>query len=92
VKRDCTSSGEQLPLVCLTVGLAYYLYQIGILLRKKFSKAVIDLIPRPGARFMAGLYMGFAGVTLLPLLRPPVTDIAAVIFMVPFLLGFLRDW
>lgn len=82
----------QLPLSCITAGLAYYLFQIGIQIRKKLSKVVIDLKPRPEARFMAGLYMGFVGLSLFPILRPPVTDIAAVIFLVPFLLGFLQDW
>jgi len=56
------------------------------------SKPLNELIPYPGARLMAGFQMGFIGVVLLPVLKPPVTYIAAVIFMVPFLLGFLRDW
>ncbi len=82
----------QLPIFYLFVGLAYYLFQIGIWFRGKFSKPVIDLNPRPGARLMAGFQMGFVGVILFPILKPPVTTIAAFIFMIPFLLGFLRDW
>lgn len=83
---------EQLPIFYLSVGLAYYLFQIGIWFREKISKPVIDLKPRPGARLMAGFQMGFIGVILFPILKPPVTTIAASIFMIPFLLGFLRDW
>jgi len=82
----------QLPIFYLFVGIAYYLFQIGIWFREKISKPVIDLNPRPGARLMAGFQMGFVGVILFPILKPPVTTIAASIFMTPFLLGFLRDW
>jgi CDP-diacylglycerol--glycerol-3-phosphate 3-phosphatidyltransferase len=41
---------------------------------------------------MAGLQMGFVGFALCPILRPPITTLAAFVFMIPFLLGFLRDW
>ena len=82
----------QLPIFYLFVGIAYYLFQIGIWFRGKISKPVIDLNPRPGARLMAGFQMGFVGVVLLPILKPPVTTISASIFMIPFLIGFLRDW
>ena len=77
----------QLPIFYLSVGAAYYLFQIGIWYRGKYSKPLIDLKPHPQARLMAGLQMGFVSLTLFPVLRPPITTVAAVVFMIPFLLG-----
>jgi CDP-diacylglycerol--glycerol-3-phosphate 3-phosphatidyltransferase len=82
----------QLPIFYLSVGGAYYLFQIGIWYRGKYFKPLIDLKPHPHARLMAGLQMGFVSFTLFPVLRPPITTVAALVFMIPFLLGFLRDW
>jgi CDP-diacylglycerol--glycerol-3-phosphate 3-phosphatidyltransferase len=53
---------------------------------------VFDLKPHPAARIIAGCQMGLVGIALLPVLSPPVTTIAAYIFMIPLLAGFLRDW
>ena len=36
--------------------------------------------------------MGFLAVVLLPLFSPPGTHIAAALFALPLLAGFLRDW
>jgi CDP-diacylglycerol--glycerol-3-phosphate 3-phosphatidyltransferase len=82
----------QLPIFYLSVGAAYYLFQIGIWYREKYSKPLIVLKPHPQARLMAGFQMGFVSFTLFPVLRPPITTVAAFVFMIPFLLGFLRDW
>ncbi len=82
----------QLPMFYAAVGVAYYCFIFGIWLRKKYGKPVVELKPRPGARILAGFQMGFVGVALLPVFSPPVTTIAAVIFMTPFLVGFARDW
>ena len=82
----------QLPIAYLAVSAAYYVFIGGIWLRKKFSKPVIELKPRPSARLIAGFQMGFVGIALLPLFAPPATTIAAYIFMVPLLAGFLKDW
>ena len=82
----------QLPLAYLTVSAAYYVFIIGIRLRKKYSKLVVELEPRSSARIVAGFQMGLVGAALLPLFSPPVTTIAAYIFMVPLLAGFVKDW
>jgi CDP-diacylglycerol--glycerol-3-phosphate 3-phosphatidyltransferase len=82
----------QLPIAYLSVSVAYYLFVIAIRLRKKYSMPVFDLKPYPAARIIAGCQMGLVGIVLLPVLSPPVTTIAAYIFMIPLLAGFLRDW
>jgi CDP-diacylglycerol--glycerol-3-phosphate 3-phosphatidyltransferase len=82
----------QLPLYYISVGSAYFVVQMGIWFRATKAKPLIELKPYPQARLMAGLQMGFVSVTLFPILKPPITTLAAIVFMIPFLLGFLRDW
>ena len=82
----------QLPMAYLSVGAAYYLFIIGIRLRKKYSKPVFELKPRRSARVIAGFQMGFVGIALLPVISPPITRAAAYLFMIPLLAGFVRDW
>ncbi|MGW8187771.1 MAG: CDP-alcohol phosphatidyltransferase family protein, partial [Desulfobacterales bacterium] len=83
---------NQLPLFYLAAALAYYVFSAGIRLRRRTGRLVIPLKPRPAARLVAGLNMGFLATALLPIYRPPATTIVAMVFMVPFLAGFLRDW
>ena len=82
----------QLPIYYVAVGAAYYVFIFGIWLRKKSGRPLVELQPYPEARMLAGFQMGFIGVALLPVFSPPVTTIAALIFMTPFLIGFVRDW
>ena len=82
----------QLPVFYLSVGAAYYLFVFGIWLRKKYSKPVFEIKPRRSARFVAGIQMGFVGSALLPVISPPITTVAAYIFMTPLLVGFAKDW
>lgn len=82
----------QLPIAYLSVSAAYYLFVIGIRLRRMYSKPVFELTPRPVARVIAGFQMGFVGIALLPVFSPPTTIFTAYIFMVPLLAGFLKDW
>ena len=82
----------QLPIAYLAVSAAYFVFIGGIWLRKKYSKPVVELKPRPSARLIAGFQMGFVGTALLPLFSPPATTIAAYMFMVPLLAGFVKDW
>lgn len=83
---------DQLPAVYLSVGFAYYVYMAGIGLRKKFSMPVVEPGPWRGARIIAGSQMGFVGIALLPVMKPPATTLTAYIMMIPLLAGFVRDW
>jgi CDP-diacylglycerol--glycerol-3-phosphate 3-phosphatidyltransferase len=82
----------RLPTIYLLVGLAYYVFIFGIRLRQKRALPLVTLQPRPYARIIAGFQMGLVGVALLPIFEPGFTFVAAYIFMVPLLAGFLRDW
>jgi CDP-diacylglycerol--glycerol-3-phosphate 3-phosphatidyltransferase len=83
---------DQLPGAYLSVGAAYYLLVFGIWLRKKYSKPVYKIKPRRSARIIAGFQMGLVGFALLPVISPPITTVAAYIFMIPLLAGFAKDW
>jgi CDP-diacylglycerol--glycerol-3-phosphate 3-phosphatidyltransferase len=82
----------QLPAFYLAVGAAYYVSALGRYLRLRRGLPTAPLQPRPRARFIAGLNMGFAGSALLPVFHPPTVQIAAAVFALPLLAGFVRDW
>ncbi|MEJ2285623.1 MAG: hypothetical protein P8X85_18765, partial [Desulfobacterales bacterium] len=50
------------------------------------------LAPHPAKRMIAGFQMGLVALALLPVFSRPVMTIAALIFMIPLLAGFVRDW
>ncbi len=82
----------QVPAWYLLVGLARYLFMGGIWLRKNLGKPVYPLAENSARRPFAGAQMGFAAVALFPVFSPPGTYLAAALFAVPFLVGFLLDW
>ncbi len=82
----------RLPVVYLLVGLAYYPFIFGSWWRQQRGLPQIDLPPRPYGRIVAGMQMGLVGLALLPLLQPLFTHLAAHLFMIPLLVGFVRDW
>ena len=82
----------QLPIWYISIAFARYIFIGGIWLRKKFGKANYNLPPSTWRRLSAGLQMGFLAVILLPIFTPPGTYIAAYLFGVPFIVGFLFDW
>lgn len=80
------------PLPYLLVGLARYLFLAGMNLRERRGLTNYPMPPSMVRRALAGTQMGFIGAALLPVFPTPVTRAAAVIFMLPLLAGFLRDW
>lgn len=82
----------QVPAWYLLVGLARILFVAGIWLRQRLGKPVYDLAPSASRRPVAGVQMGFLAVMLWPLFSPPGTHLAASLFALPFLTGFVRDW
>jgi CDP-diacylglycerol--glycerol-3-phosphate 3-phosphatidyltransferase len=82
----------RLPIFYIAVSSAYYLFQFGTWYRKKNGRPVIQLAPHPAKRMIAGFQMGLVALALLPVFSRPVMTIAALIFMIPLLAGFVRDW
>lgn len=82
----------KVPLWYVSVGLAYYLFHLGIWVRKMLGKPIHPLPSSTYRRIMASLQMVFIAVILFPIFSSPTTAIAAGIFMIPVMTGFLRDW
>jgi CDP-diacylglycerol--glycerol-3-phosphate 3-phosphatidyltransferase len=82
----------QIPLIYIFVGLARYLFLAGIFIRNKYGLIINPLSASPFRRGLAGAQMGFLVTVLFPVFKPPVTQIAALFFMTPFLISFFIDW
>jgi CDP-diacylglycerol--glycerol-3-phosphate 3-phosphatidyltransferase len=83
---------KRLPPAFLLVGLSYYLFQLGLAYRRFRGKILRSLADRPFGRAMAGIHMGFVGLALIPALSATLLKHAAMLFMLPLLLGFVWDW
>ena len=83
---------DRVPAFYLAVGMVYYLFIAGLHLRRRWNLHLVELQPRPYARITAGFQMGFLVVVLVPIFSPLFCAIAALLFMLPLLIGFGRDW
>ena len=83
---------NQLPWWYLFLGLSRYLFLLGIWWRRRQGKSVHDLPPSTHRRIVAGFQMGFSSVMLWPLVYPPATTLAGVVFAITFTASFVRDW
>jgi CDP-diacylglycerol--glycerol-3-phosphate 3-phosphatidyltransferase len=76
----------------LPFGGARYLYLLGLRIRKWMDLPVFDLTESRSRRPIAGLTMGFMSAMLWPIVRAPASNLAGLIFLLPFGASFLRDW
>jgi CDP-diacylglycerol--glycerol-3-phosphate 3-phosphatidyltransferase len=82
----------KLPLAYVAIGLARYVFVLGIDLRVRAGKSVRELDPSRLRRLLAGFQMGFLAVALWPQIPESVTRAAAIPFGAATLAIFLRDW
>jgi CDP-diacylglycerol--glycerol-3-phosphate 3-phosphatidyltransferase len=83
----------QLPAWYLLVGLASYLYRLGLWWRRQHQRPIFDLPPSRQRRMLAGFQMGFISVLLWPLNYPATAAaLAGVAIAVPIVASFWRDW
>ena len=83
---------HQLPWWYLFLGLARYLFILGIWWRTRQGQPVYDLPPSAARRIIAGFQMGFSTAMLWPIVYPPGTILAGIVFAIPFVASFSRDW
>ena len=76
----------------LPIGLARYAFVFGMWALRRAGKPLHELPPSMSRRPVAGLTTGFLSVMLWPIVRPPASTLAGVLFLMPFLASFLRDW
>lgn len=81
-----------LPPWFLPIGLARYAFRLGIWIRERNGMPVHPLTESQSRRPIAGLTMGFTSAMLWPIVSPPGTTMAGVLFLVPFSASFTRDW
>jgi CDP-diacylglycerol---glycerol-3-phosphate 3-phosphatidyltransferase len=81
-----------LPIWYLMVPVARYFFLVGISYRKRRGLPVYSLNPSLRRKAFAGLQMGFLSAMLWPIFTPPGTTLAAFVFALPFLIGFVIDW
>ena len=82
----------QIPFYYFSVSIGYYFIQFVRRMRERRGRPLYPIHPRPSAKWFAGAQMVFVGVALLPLFSPPATSVSAIVFMLPELYEFLRDY
>ncbi len=80
------------PVWYLLVGLARYLFLLGMWVRNRIGLVNYPMPPSMTRRALAGMQMGFIAVVLLPIYSPPVTQGAATLLTFPLMGSFIRDW
>jgi len=74
------------------IGLARYLFVVGVEIRKRRRQPVRDLDPSRLRRFLAGSQMAFLAIALWPQVPEAFSQAAAYPFGAMTLAMFLRDW
>ena len=82
----------QLPWWYLLIGLARYLFLIGLWLRKKRNLPNHDIPHSWHRRIFAGFQMSFMSVVLWPIIPAWGATIAGTLFALATSASFLRDW
>lgn len=82
----------QLPVQYLAVGAARYAFAVGLWIRRRRDLPVRPLPASWVRRVLAAVQMVVVSAALLFIVRPPLSTAIATLAMVPFLVGFLRDW
>ncbi|MCB0065369.1 MAG: CDP-alcohol phosphatidyltransferase family protein [Caldilineaceae bacterium] len=81
-----------LPVWYLLLAVSRQLFVMGLWLRRRAGLPNRDLPPSDNRRVIAGFQTGFLCVVFWPLLTPAVTQWAAVLFAIPLIYSFGRDW
>lgn len=80
------------PLLFLLVGCALYIFNTGKWYRRYHDRPVYELPQSQLRRVLGATIMALIFISLLPIVPTEYTRIAALVFMIPFLLNFTRDW
>ncbi len=82
----------QLPLWYLPLGLARYIFLLGLWWRRQRSRPLHDMTDSVHRRIFAGFQMGFMSAVLWPIVPPVGATIAGTLFATATAVSFLRDW
>ncbi|MBX3010928.1 MAG: CDP-alcohol phosphatidyltransferase family protein [Caldilineaceae bacterium] len=81
-----------LPVWYLLLAVSRQLFVLGLWLRKWAGKPNRDLPPSDNRRVVAAYQTGFISVMLWPVFAPPLSTLASVLFALPLIYSFGRDW
>ncbi len=82
----------RLPVWYLPLAVSRQLFVFGIWWRQRRGLPVYVWPPSDNRRLIAGFQTGFLSVILWPIFGPPATTLAAVLFALPLIFSFGRDW
>lgn len=82
----------KLPVWYVLLAVSRQLFVAGIWWRRRRHLPVYDLPPSDNRRITAGCQTGFISVALWPVIGPAATTLAAVVFAIPLVASFGRDW
>jgi len=82
----------QVPSWYILVGLARYLFLLGEWVLRRLGRSPQPLQHNVQRRIFASIQFVFIAVLLYPVFPPTLTQVAAVFFGLPFLIGFWRDF
>lgn len=82
----------QLPVWYLCLGFAHYGFGLGQWWRRRRGKPVYSLPPWAARAVIGGCQVGFISVVLWPVFSPPLTTLVGLLFVIPTLASFSRDW
>jgi len=80
------------PVYFIAVGVARYVFVTGIAFRQFRGKQVTSLPPRQSRRLLGAMMMLVVFLLLTPAIDTRIAYWLATVAMVPFILGFVRDW
>ncbi len=81
-----------LPFIYLLAAPVRTYYVAGAWLRVRAGKPMYPLTPTISGRVIAGLYMGFLCVALIPVIPEPLLSAGAPFFLLALIAGLCRDW
>jgi CDP-diacylglycerol--glycerol-3-phosphate 3-phosphatidyltransferase len=84
--------GGRLPWYYLSIGVARYVFLLGVWIRSRLGLPVHPLRHSKSGRVLAGIQMNALLVALVPMVPVSTVPVGMAFATVPFLAGFARDF
>lgn len=81
-----------LPVWYLLLAVSRQLFVMGLWLRRRAGKPTREWPPSDNRRVIAAFQTGFISVMLWPVFAPPLSTLASILFAIPLIYSFGRDW
>ncbi len=81
-----------LPVVYIVVGVARYVFVVGVVVRRRLGMRVAELDESTTRKLLSSAQLAVVLGALVPVVPASVVRPAAVVAMIPFVVWFARDW